>query len=283
VSKLHSPRAGARTLADHGERSAFVGGQRVGRARRRPPRWRATLSRIGLGLLVAVLATGLTGVAARALVSSPAFAVTSVEVRGASRIAPDRILAAAGLHSGDNLFRVDPDEVVARIEAMPEIRRAELIRELPGRVIIVVEERRPFTLVHAGRLHWIDEEGRLLGEERRAVAPAVPLISGLSDEEIENLRTSPGPRARVALGLVRSLLRSGSRLVGEISEIDVSRSEGPVLYTMDGIEVRLGSEDWADRLARLEGVLAEVAGRDSRVSSVDLRFRDQVVLRHGGS
>ena len=283
MSKLHSPRAGARTLADHGERSAFVGGQRVGRARRRPPRWRATLSRIGLGLLVAVLATGLTGVAARALVSSPAFAVTSVEVRGASRIAPDRILAAAGLHSGDNLFRVDPDEVVARIEAMPEIRRAELIRELPGRVIIVVEERRPFTLVHAGRLHWIDEEGVAFGAERRAVPPDSPVVTGLTPEEVAAMRLAPSPKARIAIELIRAMRGAHPALLGEISEIDVSRSEGPVLYTMDGIEVRLGSEDWADRLARLEGVLAEVAGRDSRVSSVDLRFRDQVVLRHGGS
>ncbi len=56
---------------------------------------------------------------------------------------------------------------------------ADVVRELPNRVVISVEERRPFTLVHGGRLHWMDEEGRLLGASPEAVAPPMPVISGL--------------------------------------------------------------------------------------------------------
>jgi cell division septal protein FtsQ len=81
------------------------------------------------------------------------------------------------------------------------------------------------------------------------------------------------------VALIRALLRSGTALAAEISEIDMSGAEGPVLYTVDGVEVRLGAEDWDERLARLEGVLAQVATQD--VSGVDLRFKDQVVLRRG--
>jgi cell division septal protein FtsQ len=65
----------------------------------------------------------------------------------------------------------------------------------------------------------------------------------------------------------------------------MSRREGLVLYTLEGIEVRLGTEQWDERLARLEGVLAQLAtqgGGSSAVTAVDLRFRDQVVLRNGG-
>ena len=162
---------------------------------------------------------------------------------------------------------------------MAVIRSADVIRELPNAVTIVVEERRPFTLVHAGRLHWMDEDGRVLGEEARAVAPEVPVISGLSEDELATMRTSPGPKARAAIALIRALLRSGSALTAEISEIDMSRAEGPVLYTVDGVEVRLGAEEWDERLARLEGVLAQVATQD--VNGVDLRFKDQVVLNRG--
>ncbi len=59
----------------------------------------------------------------------------------------------------------------------------------------------------------------------------------------------------------------------------MSRREGPVLYTVDGVEVRLGTEDWDERLARLEGILAQIATQDVR--AVDLRFRDQVVFQRG--
>jgi cell division septal protein FtsQ len=54
-----------------------------------------------------------------------------------------------------------------------------------------------------------------------------------------------------------------------------------VLYTAGGVEVRLGAEDWDERLARLEGVLAQTAPPEGGIRGVDLRFRDQVVLQGG--
>lgn len=226
---------------------------------------------LGVGVAAAVVVAG------HWALTTPRFAVMAVEVRGASRVPPERILEVSGIVRGTNLWRIDPELVRARLESLPEIRRADVVRALPNRVSIRVEERRPFTLVHAARLHWLDEEGRLLGEEPHAVATDVPVIRGLTEDELATMRTTPGPRARAAIALIRALLRTGSALTAEISEIDMSRAEGPVLYTIDGVEVRLGSEEWEERLARLEGVLAQVATQD--VHGVDLRFRDQVVLK----
>jgi cell division protein FtsQ len=279
VSKgLISPRARAQAPAQWAERSALVVGQRVGARRKPAPQVRRFAGLGRIALIVAAVAAVLLG-AVRWVTTSPRFAVEAIDVRGASRVPAARILAAAAIVPGANLWTIDTRSVVARIESMPEIRRADLVRELPNRVSIIVEERRPFTLVHAGRLHWMDEDGRVLGEEARAVSPEVPVISGLSEDELASMRTSPGPKARAAIALIRALLRSGSTLTAEISEIDMSRAEGPVLYTVDGVEVRLGAEEWDERLARLEGVLAQVASQD--VNGVDLRFKDQVVLNRG--
>src|SRR5947209_6948098 len=107
--------------------------------------------------------------------------------------------------------------------------------------------------------------------------PRVPVVSGLSDDELTSMKSAPSPKALAAIALIRALLRTGSALAAEISEIDMSRTDGPVLYTVDGVEVRLGAEDWEERLARLEGVLGQVADQDVR--AVDLRFRDQVILQ----
>ncbi|MBI2218627.1 MAG: FtsQ-type POTRA domain-containing protein [Candidatus Rokubacteria bacterium] len=316
MTRLLPLRADARPIADLGERSAFVAGQRVGRARRRQARRIARVCRLaGVALGVAAVAAVL-GFTSHWLLASPRFAVAGVDVRGASRVATERIREAAGIEPGTNVFRLRPRDVVARVEALPEVRRAEVIRELPDRVAIHVEERRPFTLVlvseggnaplslprvseggnaplslprmgGAGRLVWVDEEGRVIGEERRAVAPAAPLISGLDESEVARSHPEAGPRARAAIALIRTLLRSGSALSDEISEVDMGRPDGPVLRTMSGIDVYLGDEEWGgdewpDRLARLEGVLAQVVAEDPQVTAVDLRFRDQVVLRRGG-
>src|SRR5881296_842093 len=280
-SGLGSPRSRASVLADVGERSALVARQRVGRPRRaradRRRRWRPLAA---LALTVAVVPLAVGGVM-HWLLTTPRFGVASVEVRGASRLAPETILTVAAIPRGTNIFRLDTTGVTGRVESLAEIRRADVVRELPNRVVISVEERRPFTLVHGGRLHWMDEEGRLLGASPEAVAPPMPVISGLSADELASMRTAPGPKARAAIGVIRALLRSGNGLTAEISEIDMSRREGPVLYTVDGVEVRLGTEDWDERLARLEGVLAQIATQDVR--TVDLRFRDQVVFQRGGT
>jgi len=211
---LLSPRGGAGALADLFGRTPLVDGQRVGPARRRARRARA-LARLArravvLGVVLAGVAATLAG--ARWATTSPRFAIAGVEVHGASRVPVPRILAAAAIVPGTNLWTLDGGAVAARVSALPEIRRADIVRELPNRVTIVVEERRPFTLVHAGRLHWMDEEGRVLSEERRAVVPGVPVISGLTEEELVSMRTSPGPKARAAVALIRALLRSGNAL-----------------------------------------------------------------------
>jgi cell division protein FtsQ len=282
---LLSPRGRGPAPVDLGERSAFIARQRVGRAaargRRARPVRRRWWRRLGMGTAL-LMVFALQVLAVRWVLTAPRFAITAIEVRGASRVSAERILAVAAIAPGTNLWRLNPDAVMARVATLPEIRRADVVRELPNRVTIVVEERRPFTLVHAGQLHWLDEDGRLMGEESQAVAPPVPVITGLTDEELTSMRTAPTPKALAAIALIRALLRTRGALAAEISEIDMSRREGPVLYTVDGIEVRLGAEDWEERLARLEGVLAQVATREEAVSTIDLRFRDQVVLKKGG-
>ena len=280
---LLSPRAVGRAYEDLGDRPALIARQHVRRrAARRAGRGRRAF-RVALAGLAGATALAGGGRAIHFALTSPRFAVAVVEVRGAGRISPGAIIDASGIAPDANIFRVDTQEVARRIEAIPEIRRADVIRSWPNRVTVIVEERRPFTLVHAGRLHWIDEEGIPLGMERRAVAPQAPVISGLTPEELAEMREKPSPRARMAISLIRTLLRKGSPLTAQISEIDVSRPDGPLLYTVDGVEVRLGTENWESRLGRLEGVLGQLAAAPEPVASIDLRFRDQVVLNRGAS
>jgi len=277
-----SPRGTPVELPDLASRGRLIAGQRVSsfRLRRRVAR-RARFIVGGLVALI-VIGGGVEGAALGAawLARSPRFAVTSIEVTGQSRLSRDDIVAAAGIVHGANMFTLDPREIVARLEALPQIRRAEVVRSLPDRVMLIVEERRPFTVVHAGRLHWIDEDGVSLGVEPRAVALSTPVLSGLRAEDLGvNGKSSASERAGIGLALLHLLLRSKSSLLGQISEIDLSRAEGPVLYTVDGIEVRLGKDEWEARIGRLQGVLTQLRTAKDTAASIDLRFRDQIVLR----
>src|SRR4029450_3969154 len=174
---------------------------------------------------------------------------------------------------------LDARRAVAGVEALPLVRRAEVVRAFPNRVTLLVEERHPSTLVNAGSLYWVDEQGVPLGPETRAVSVDAPLISGVTAADVAAAGRMPSERVATGVALLRTLMRAQSSLLSEISEVDVSRPEGPVLFMLDGVEVRIGSEDWDGRLGRLGGVLAQLRASGQTVTSVDLRFRDQVVLK----
>lgn len=278
-----SPRGASVELPDIASRGRLIAGQRVGRLRfrRRVARRARWIAGAIAFLLLALVVWEAAARGAAWAVRSPRFAVSVVDVTGQSRLTREEIVAAADLAPDANLFTLEPRSVVARLEALPLVRRAEVIKSLPGRVTLVVEERRPFTVVNAGRLlHWIDEEGLDLGIESRAVALGVPVLSGLSLDDLGARGTrNASERVGDGLALLRLLLRARTSLLGQISEIDLSRAEGPVLYTLGGVEVRLGKDDWEARLGRLQGVLAQLGAAGKTPISIDLRFRGQVVLR----
>ncbi|MEK7364389.1 MAG: cell division protein FtsQ/DivIB [candidate division NC10 bacterium] len=274
-----SPRHAPGELGDMAERSPLITGQRVRhRLRRRVGRALPVALRVGGILLLLGSTAGGLAAAVQWLLTSPRFAVAVVEVQGTSRLSPAEVREAAAISHGENLFRLNSEEVVARLRQLGPVKRAEVIRSFPNRVTLVVEERVPFTLAQAGRLYWLDEDGVSLGPEPRAVTPRLPVITGIRPEETRS-GGAAAEDARAAVSLIRSMLRTGSSLTREISEIDMSGADGPILYTVDGVEVRLGTADWEDRLGRLEGVLAQIRSLGEPMEYVDLRFRGQVVFK----
>jgi cell division protein FtsQ len=228
-----------------------------------------------------VLGAILVGLAVAALVAwdwvrrTPLLATRAVEVTGARRLDEGTVRAAAGIEPGTNLFAVDVAAVEARVAGLPGVRRAHVVRHLPGRVTVLLEEREPYALVNAGGLHWVDPEGYLVTTAARPGATGLPILTGVAAPAPG---TVPSEGLRAGLALLHVLQRTSGRLAARVSEVDLSRPTGPVLYLVDGIEVRLGSDAWSDRLARLDGVLGDLDARGERVVSIDLRFRDQVVL-----
>jgi cell division protein FtsQ len=271
------PRGRRARPADLASRAALMANQhRRARKARRP---RRTLRALGRALAVVSITAAL---AVAAMVATdwvrrtPLLAIHTIDVEGVRRLDAASVLEVAGIDRGANLLALDVAAVERRLANLPGVRRAYLVRQLPGRVTVVVEEREPYALVNAEGLRWVDSEGYLVGADARPGAPGLPILTGV--EAPADPAAPASERLRSGLALLHVLQRSAGRLVSRISEIDLSGAQGPVLYLMDGIEVRVGTEGWADRLARLDGVLADLDGKGERIASVDMRFRDLVVL-----
>jgi cell division protein FtsQ len=271
---LSGPRSRPAPPADLASRSRLIAHQRHG------ARLAARTLRVALRALV--LGLTLTGLVVAVFVAwdwvrrTPLLATRVVEVTGARRLDEATVRAAAAIEPGTNLFAVDVAATEARVAELPGVRRAHVVRHLPGRVTVLLEERAPYALVNAGGLHWVDAEGYLVTADARPGVTGLPILTGVAAPAPG--AGAPSEALRAGLTLLHVLQRTSGRLAARVSEVDLSRPQSPVFYLVDGIEVRLGSDAWSDRLARLDGVLGDLDARGERVASIDLRFRDQVVL-----
>jgi len=282
---LLAPRGAPSPYRDVAQRERLIRAQRLPfRAPRLRARRRLRLVSL-LRALVACLGLATIGIlgwqAGRFLLTDALFEISDVRVEGVDRLSPATIREAAAVE-GQNLFAADLARARARVEALPGVERVHVTREWPNRIEIVVKEREPFALINAGQLYWMDAEGVILRTLSQIPVAPGPILSGVEVERMGLGTKLASDRLAQGLSFLRELHRAHGSLAALLSEVDLSRPIGVVLYTLDGIEVRVGSERWEERLARLEALLESLSERGEPVGSIDLRFQDLVVLRPRG-
>ena len=117
---------------------------------------------------------------------------------------------------------------------------------------------------------------------KRPKAPDLVVGLDVGTTKVCAIITEPAPRGALNVIGVGTAPSRGLRrgiVVNIDSTVEAIKTAIGEAEQMAGVEVRLGAEEWDERLARLEGVLAQVATQD--VNGVDLRFKDQVVLNRG--
>lgn len=97
-----------------------------------------------------------------AILTNQAFTVVQAEVGGVRYMPAAEIFALSGV-AGRHILQVDPQEVVARLQASPSIESAQAVVRWPARVIILVREREPALVWEQGEeRYWVDVNGHLM-------------------------------------------------------------------------------------------------------------------------
>jgi cell division protein FtsQ len=104
---------------------------------RRPSRPR----RIWRAAFFALAMTGIVAAVAWALLGSKLLVVRSVAVTGTHLVPASTVLAIAGVQPGTPMVRVDTAEIQARVDAIRQVRSAQVIKSWPDRILIEVNER----------------------------------------------------------------------------------------------------------------------------------------------
>lgn len=165
-----------------------------------------------------------------------------------------------------------------RLRAHPVVRDVRIRRRFPRTLILEVEEREPVAFVATPTLEPVDRSGQILPIDPSVHQLDLPLIGVWSGRDVGNL--SPAER--------RALVREISRLAEADPEL-ASRLSEVVLEDRGDLRAHI----WAPEMDLLlqpgtpvhriqEGLeaLGDALERfnDRRVSVLDLRFEDQVVV-----
>jgi cell division protein FtsQ len=247
------------------------------------------LTRIGGGLVVVGL-VALSGfglyrggkwAADRLVFENPRFIVSQIEVRNTGVLEAPVIARFAGVAVGQNLLAVDLEEARRQLELVPLIRRAQVRRVMPARLVIEVEERIPVARLGdggAGRF-YVDRSGVVMKPIKLADGTVVephgqgplPWITGVPIAQVQVGRRVELEAVYRALALLEQFSLSPVGTWVEVERVDVSKPGRLTVVTTQGMVAQFdAAEDLTPAVRRLGAILWWAQQRQKAVRTVDL-------------
>ena len=188
-----------------------------------------------------------------------------------------RLLSA---YKGKSIFELNLKTIAQALQASyPDVKDIAVMIALPDKVVVSLKLRRPVLLVKSDKLLYpVDEEGVILPIADASSLKWVPVVDGIqvrADELKSKLIVSKN--LKVAIELLRSF--KGIRSITDygIESVDVHDLSNISFYLKNGIEIRMGSENFKDRLVVLDKTLRDPRMIMERIKYIDLRFGDAII------
>ncbi len=218
---------------------------------------------------------------------SPRFNLTQIDVEGNLKISDKDILEKAKMELGNNIFRLDLQEIRDRVREDKRIKDLRVRRKVPDRALIEVEEKKPILWINLpDGLYGLSQGQEIIPLEEEDFDRDLPLVTGLVSpsalgnhkDDLRPYEKWPNAKAKLALHFWNSLLEEDSTFREIISEINLSDQTNLVLYLIPwGTQVALGKGSYGQKLKRVIAIL-QYEGNSKSIACIDLRFKDQVVL-----
>jgi cell division protein FtsQ len=212
------------------------------------------------------------------------FRVSRINVRGNSRLSAGEVIALLDGLKAQNILTVDLAAWRLRLLQSSWVEAATVRRILPSTVEVVIAERRPLGISRIGEgLYLVDSHGVVIDDYGPAYADIdLPIIHGLANGTSRDGLAIDSERAELAARLLSSLSRRD--IADRISEVDVTDPyNGAVILKGDTAVLKLGSEDFLERLQSYFELSSALSERVPDIDYVDLRFDTRVYVRPAAS
>jgi cell division protein FtsQ len=237
-------------------------------------------------LLFAGMCAGVVLVARSALMHDDRFVIPSsaaIEVQGNEHVTRAQLLSIFGEDVERNIFKVSLADRKAELDRLPWVEHATVMRLLPNRLRISIVERTPVAFVRQGsHIGLVDANGVLLDmptDVQANMKYSFPVVTGIGANDPMSVRAA---RMKIYQRFTQELDSGGDKISRSLSEVDLSNPEDVRALIPDHsseVLVHFGEDNFLDRYKKFEEHLPEWRVQYPRLSSVDMRYEQQVVLQ----
>ena len=252
---------------------------------------------LGLSLLGGGLAVGIMLARHQWLYRMDALALRHLTAATDGVLTERELLAQAGLRPGLNTFALDLPSLREQLRRHPRIASAEVHRELPGTVRLVVHERfpvarvKPVSQLGFDFYYLMDDVGHVLLPLPRDKGPAetleaeaaLPLLTGAQTVPFAVNASVTDPQIRGALRFLAAF--EGSVMAGltDLLSVEVGRSGELEVLTSLGSRITFALRDadpqFEQQLQAWTAVHQDAASRGRLIGTLDLSVTNNAPLR----
>jgi len=211
------------------------------------------------------------------------FRTDAIQVKGASRLSRDSVLAQAGIRKGVNLLALNLSLTRKRLLAHPWIAAAYVAREIPGTIRIEITEHQALAVLDLGRKFLINTHGRIFKEYNPDDPRDLPLVTGMAYWDISLGDDALSPVMVAVVEVLRiSRTRNSAIAYPQIRQVNVDPQLGVSLRVWEDQRlVKLGFANFEDKYRRIGKLLPylKYSPQWRGFESIDANNPDRIVVQ----
>lgn len=205
------------------------------------------------------------------------FAIREIRVVGNDRVSEVDIVRESGLQFGTNILRASLKKATAKIEAMPYIKTASIVRASFHTLRIEVTERTAdFSVLSDGTVFICDEEGRVLRTDHASTV--FPVVKGFT---LKDPSLGMDVFAQEGIEGLRDILQEMrvEGVQGEYLEIRFQQNHDFGLLRKENVKIEFGkAENIAYKINLIEKTLQDMEKNGKKVALIKLNVDIPVVV-----
>ncbi len=209
------------------------------------------------------------------------FIIRDVRIEGNCGMEDTDVIRLAGIDMGGKMRHFDEAEVRRNVENTGRLICVSADKELPGTVVITVEQRVPRIVTdYGGSIALMDAEGYVISVTHEMPEGDYLYVTGLSANNAVPGRLIGADNLRIeAMAAVIDGI-DATGVSGYISEINVADIDGIYLYSRTGIQVMIGdTNQMENKLIWMKYALIDLEGRGETSGKLDVTGGNQADYR----